>query len=203
MIALRPLREDEYADWDAAHRAEYARALIARVGCVPGGRRHEGRAGRRGRAPDRCDPRDADLGGRGRHTVGTVFVGIRDAGAWLYDITIDEDERGRGYRRAWSRSRARYARSATPRSRAQRLGRERGRARALQVARLGRGIRAHAQTVLSRILTGTTSHSRLNCRPHRQRLDAPSRFGRVVTPPRRSGCRVLGHPAGSASRAHR
>ena len=32
--------------------------------------------------------------------VGTVFVGIRDAGAWLYDITIDEEERGRGYGRA-------------------------------------------------------------------------------------------------------
>ena len=32
--------------------------------------------------------------------VGTVFVGIRDAGAWLYDITIDEAERGRGYGRA-------------------------------------------------------------------------------------------------------
>lgn len=25
MIALRPLREDEYGAWDAAHRAEYRR----------------------------------------------------------------------------------------------------------------------------------------------------------------------------------
>src|SRR4029450_10267986 len=32
MIALRPLREDEYADWDAAHRVEYARGLISHVG---------------------------------------------------------------------------------------------------------------------------------------------------------------------------
>ena len=32
--------------------------------------------------------------------VGTVFVGLRDAGAWLYDITIDESERGRGVGRA-------------------------------------------------------------------------------------------------------
>ena len=32
--------------------------------------------------------------------VGTVFVGLRDGGAWLYDITIDEPERGRGIGRA-------------------------------------------------------------------------------------------------------
>jgi GNAT superfamily N-acetyltransferase len=32
--------------------------------------------------------------------VGTVFVGVRDGGAWLYDITIDEPDRGRGYGRA-------------------------------------------------------------------------------------------------------
>ena len=32
--------------------------------------------------------------------VGTIFLGIRDGGAWLYDITIDEPERGRGYGRA-------------------------------------------------------------------------------------------------------
>ena len=32
MIALRLLQEDEYAAWDAAHRAEYARGLIEKVG---------------------------------------------------------------------------------------------------------------------------------------------------------------------------
>jgi ribosomal protein S18 acetylase RimI-like enzyme len=32
--------------------------------------------------------------------VGTVFLGLRDGAAWLYDITIDESERGRGYGRA-------------------------------------------------------------------------------------------------------
>ena len=31
--------------------------------------------------------------------VGSVFVGIRDGGLWLYDITIDEAERGKGYGR--------------------------------------------------------------------------------------------------------
>ena len=33
-------------------------------------------------------------------TVGSVFLGVRDGGAWLYDITIDEAARGRGYGRA-------------------------------------------------------------------------------------------------------
>jgi GNAT superfamily N-acetyltransferase len=32
--------------------------------------------------------------------VGTLFLGVRGGGAWLYDITIDEAERGRGLGRA-------------------------------------------------------------------------------------------------------
>ena len=32
--------------------------------------------------------------------VGTILVGVRDGGAWLYDITIVEGERGKGYGRA-------------------------------------------------------------------------------------------------------
>ncbi len=34
-----------------------------------------------------------ETGGR---RVGTVFLGVRGSGLWLYDITIDADERGRG-----------------------------------------------------------------------------------------------------------
>ena len=32
--------------------------------------------------------------------VGTIFLGVRDGGAWLYDITIDEASAARGYGRA-------------------------------------------------------------------------------------------------------
>ena len=31
-----------------------------------------------------------------RRRVGTAYVGIRGGEAWLYDITIDPDERGKG-----------------------------------------------------------------------------------------------------------
>ena len=42
-----------------------------------------------------------DLGGRVGETAGRhVFVGIRGGEAWLYDITIDPDERGKGFGRA-------------------------------------------------------------------------------------------------------
>lgn len=35
-----------------------------------------------------------------RRTVGSVFLGIRQGNAWLYDIVVNEEERGRGLGRA-------------------------------------------------------------------------------------------------------
>ena len=102
MIALRPLREDEYSAWDAAHRMEYARGLIEHVGMSREDAEAKVERDVAGVLPEGL----ATSGTRiwvveddGR-TVGTVFVGIRDAGAWLYDITIVVSERGRGYGRA-------------------------------------------------------------------------------------------------------
>ncbi len=102
MIALRPLREDEYAAWDAAHRAEYAKGLIEHVGMSP-----EKAAAKVERdisyvLPDGLATPDTHIWAvetDGRR-VGTIFLGVRDGGAWLYDITIDEPERGRGYGRS-------------------------------------------------------------------------------------------------------
>lgn len=102
MIALRPLRKDEYRAWDVAHRAEYARGLVEHVG-MP-----------RAQAEAKVERDVAQVLPQGLATastwiwaveddgrvVGTVFLGIRDGGAWLYDITIAEGERGKGYGRA-------------------------------------------------------------------------------------------------------
>ena len=102
MIALRPLREDEYADWDAAHRAEYAHGLISHVGMSREDAEAKVERDVAGVLPNGLATPGTRLWAvedDGRK-VGAIFVGIRDAGAWLYDITIDEDERGRGYGRA-------------------------------------------------------------------------------------------------------
>ncbi|HET8950441.1 MAG TPA: GNAT family N-acetyltransferase [Solirubrobacteraceae bacterium] len=102
MIALRPLREDEYAAWDAAHRAEYARGLVAHAGMSREDAEAKVERDVAGVLPDGLATPGTlmwavEEDGR---VVGTVFVGLRDGGAWLYDITIDEPERGRGCGRA-------------------------------------------------------------------------------------------------------
>ena len=102
MIALRPLREDEYDAWDAAHRAEYGRGLVEHVG-LP--REHAEAKVERDLAhvlPEGLATANTWIWAveDDRRVVGTVFVGIRDGGAWLYDITIAESERGKGYGRA-------------------------------------------------------------------------------------------------------
>lgn len=101
MISLRPLREDEYADWDAAHRARYASGLVEHGGMTP-----EAAAAKVARdipvvLPDGLATEGVSIWAiedRGR-PVGTVFFGVRDGGAWLYDIAVDERERGKGYGR--------------------------------------------------------------------------------------------------------
>lgn len=102
MISLRPLREDEYPGWNAAHRAEYRRGLVEHLG-MPADRA-EAKVERdvshvlpAGLATASTWIWAVEDDGR---VVGTVFVGVRDGVAWLYDITIAEDERGKGYGRA-------------------------------------------------------------------------------------------------------
>ena len=82
--------------------------------------------------------------------VGTVFLGRRGGDLWLYDITIDADERGKGYGRGAMLALEEEVRSSRPRvGDAERLGRQCGRARSLSLTRLRRGVRAHAQAALA------------------------------------------------------
>jgi ribosomal protein S18 acetylase RimI-like enzyme len=102
VIALRPLREDEYQAWDAAHRREYLHGLVESAGMAP-----EAAAAKVQRDVDAVFPDGLATADRwiwvveddGRR-VGTLFLGLHDGQAWLYDITIDEPERGKGYGRA-------------------------------------------------------------------------------------------------------
>ena len=102
MVTLRPLRDDEYDAWDAAHRAEYERGLVDFAGMTREAARAKVDHDVGALLPDRLATRDVWLWvveAVGRR-VGTVWLGFRGSGPWLYDITIDAEERGRGYGRA-------------------------------------------------------------------------------------------------------
>jgi ribosomal protein S18 acetylase RimI-like enzyme len=102
VIALRPLREDEYAVWDAAHRAEYERGLVEFAGLTRDAARAKVAHDVPAVLPDGLATPDTWIWAvedDGRK-VGTVFLGLRGGEAWLYDITIDAEERGRGHGRA-------------------------------------------------------------------------------------------------------
>ena len=101
MIALRPLRDDEFGAWHAAHRAEYERGLVEFAGLAP-------EVARAKVEQDVAAVLPAGLATEGTwlwvveengRRVGVVFLGLRGGDAWLYDITIDAEERGQGYGR--------------------------------------------------------------------------------------------------------
>ena len=102
-VRFRPLREDEYAAWATAHTLGYAEGMTA-FGAIS--REHaEAKAARDVAAvlPHGVSTEGAHLwvveDERGK-PVGSVFLGVRDGRAWLYDITIEEAARGRGFGRA-------------------------------------------------------------------------------------------------------
>jgi ribosomal protein S18 acetylase RimI-like enzyme len=102
VIALRPLRGDEFAVWDAAHRAEYERGLVEFAGLTSEAARAKVAHDVPAVLPDGLATADTWIWAvedDGRK-VGTVFLGLRGGEAWLYDITIDAEERGRGHGRA-------------------------------------------------------------------------------------------------------
>jgi ribosomal protein S18 acetylase RimI-like enzyme len=102
-IRIRPLRDDEYEAWESAHTIGYAEGMIAFAN-IP--REHaEAKAARDVAAvlPHGVATEGAHLwvveDERGER-VGSVFLGVREGGAWLYDITIEAAVRGRGFGRA-------------------------------------------------------------------------------------------------------
>ena len=102
MIALRPLRDDEYGAWDAAHRAEYEHGLVEFAGMERAAAQAKVARDVAAVLPDRLATEGTRIWAveEDGRTVGTVFLGVRSGECWLYDITIDAAERGRGYGRA-------------------------------------------------------------------------------------------------------
>jgi ribosomal protein S18 acetylase RimI-like enzyme len=102
-VRLRPLHEDEFEAWATAHTRGYAEGMTTHG--VLSRERAEAKAARdvaavlpHGRATEGAHlwVVEDDRG----EPVGSIFLGVREGGAWLYDITIDEAARGRGLGRA-------------------------------------------------------------------------------------------------------
>jgi GNAT superfamily N-acetyltransferase len=102
VITLRPLREDEFPAWDAMHRAEYEHGLVEFAGLSPEAARAKVERDVALVLPDGLATPDAWLWAVevDDRRVGWVFLGRRGDDLWLYDITIDARERGRGHGRA-------------------------------------------------------------------------------------------------------
>ena len=102
-VRFRPLRKDEYEAWVAAHTHGYAEGMIS-FGDMP--REHaDAKAARDVAAvlPHGVETEGVHLWvveDETGETVGSVFLGVRAGGAWLYDITVEEAARGRGIGRA-------------------------------------------------------------------------------------------------------
>ena len=101
-VSLRPMRDDEFSDWTVAHQREYVRGMVEYAGLSQDAAQAKAERDVAAVLPAGLATQGTRLWvveSDGRQ-VGTVFLGLRDGGAWLYDITIDERDRGRGYGRA-------------------------------------------------------------------------------------------------------
>ena len=102
VVTLRPLREDEYREWDTAHRRGYEHGLVDYAGMERDAARAKVERDVAAVLPEGLATPGTwiwavEADGR---PVGAVFLGLRGADAWLYDVTIHAPDRGRGYGRA-------------------------------------------------------------------------------------------------------
>ena len=107
MTALRPLQEDEFDDWRRLSRARYAEDMVENGGFAPEHAREKSEKDFALTMPD-------GLATPGQHVfaveapdgevVGHVWLGerqTRDEGrlAFVYEIRLDEEQRGKGFGR--------------------------------------------------------------------------------------------------------
>ena len=105
-VQLRPIRDDEFADWLLSTRRGYAEDLI----------RNAGVSAERANAKAAADTEALFPGGRPSdeqsvfvveadgEPVGDLWVAERDVGEgrflWVYDVQVAAEQRGRGYGKA-------------------------------------------------------------------------------------------------------
>ncbi|MEI5103652.1 GNAT family N-acetyltransferase [Streptomyces sp. PmtG] len=99
-VAVRPMTADEFGPWAAAAKVSYARDWIERG--IP---EDEARA-KADRDYDRSLPEGVASPGatlsvlvQDGETVGTLWVAERDGDAFVYDVEVGEEHRGRGHGR--------------------------------------------------------------------------------------------------------
>ena len=106
-VRLRPLRDDEFDAWVEHGKAEYARDMIENAGAPPAQAREKAESDWQTLLPQRVETPDQfiyavedESGAR----VGSVWFARREtqfegAVAFVYEIEIDEQLRGRGFGR--------------------------------------------------------------------------------------------------------
>ena len=106
-VVLRPIRDDELPEWLRNARVEHARSMVADAGVDPDGARRKVSRDLEALFPEEriADGHAVFIVETGGERVGYLWVGERPdpvdrSTLFVYDIHIDEMQRGRGYGRA-------------------------------------------------------------------------------------------------------
>jgi ribosomal protein S18 acetylase RimI-like enzyme len=102
-VRLRPLRADEFPEWSEAHICRYADGMVEHAGLAREAAERKASSDVASVLPDGIATEGTwfwAIEDQQDRVVGSVFLGVRQGEAWLYDIVVGEADRGRGVGRA-------------------------------------------------------------------------------------------------------